>query len=412
MPALATGNHAGRVQHGGSRRFVMIAMALGFLLSLLAPFAMISAQDASAQEWSAPRTVYIPETGHTLDQVFLDEWRNNGGASTYGYPVTPEIEQPDGTIIQYLQYARFEYYPAGNADGHHFGLGNIGEELRPFSVQRSVAGFTSTGTTEGSSAAANNARFVSAWLPVDAPDIESDQVRYIEETGHTVRYGFLAYWERTGEAEFLGNPLTEEYIIDGITYQVFERGQLAWENGKEAWLLPVGEMLAEKYNLSQDPVDQGDIPTYSEDLFVPPPTPTPEPVSSGPNTANAPADGERWIEINLSTQYMIAWQGDVPVMETYVSTGRPGFDTPPGTYHIQLKIPMQDMEGVLGGEYYNVPEVPDVMYFTSVGHAIHGAYWHNNFGAVMSHGCVNVPLGTSNWLYDWTPMGARVVIHW
>jgi lipoprotein-anchoring transpeptidase ErfK/SrfK len=68
------------------------------------------------------------------------------------------------------------------------------------------------------------------------------------------------------------------------------------------------------------------------------------------------------------------------------------------------------MAGVLGGEYYNVPQVPDVMYFTNRGHAIHGTYWHNNFGNPMSHGCVNVPLGTSTWLYNWTPVGTPVLI--
>jgi lipoprotein-anchoring transpeptidase ErfK/SrfK len=98
------------------------------------------------------------------------------------------------------------------------------------------------------------------------------------------------------------------------------------------------------------------------------------------------------------------------VLSTLVSTGRPGFDTPTGLFFINSKLPIQDMEGVLGGEYYNVPNVPDVMYFTDVGHAIHGAYWHNNFGQVMSHGCINLPLGTSTWLYEWTPIGTPVLI--
>ena len=68
------------------------------------------------------------------------------------------------------------------------------------------------------------------------------------------------------------------------------------------------------------------------------------------------------------------------------------------------------MEGLIGGEYYNVPQVPDVMYFTDEGHAFHGTYWHNNFGQVMSHGCVNLPLDLAAWLYDWTPMGTAVLI--
>jgi lipoprotein-anchoring transpeptidase ErfK/SrfK len=52
------------------------------------------------------------------------------------------------------------------------------------------------------------------------------------------------------------------------------------------------------------------------------------------------------------------------------------------------------------------------MYFTDRGHAIHGAYWHNNFGAVMSHGCINVPVDLAEFLYEITPSGARVEIHW
>jgi uncharacterized protein YraI len=122
--------------------------------------------------------------------------------------------------------------------------------------------------------------------------------------------------------------------------------------------------------------------------------------------------GELWIDINLSTQYMIVYRGGEILGQTYVSTGRPGFDTPTGTFYVNYKLPSQTMSGVLGGEYYYVPEVPDVMYFTDRGHAIHGAYWHNNFGSVMSHGCVNLPVGFASWLYDITPVGTRVYIHY
>ncbi len=93
-----------------------------------------------------------------------------------------------------------------------------------------------------------------------------------------------------------------------------------------------------------------------------------------------------------------------------VSTGKPGFDTPTGLFSISKKVPIQDMEGLIGGEYYNVKDVPDVMYFTGRGQTIHGAYWHDNFGAVMSHGCVNLPTDIAAFLYDWTPMGTSVLI--
>jgi lipoprotein-anchoring transpeptidase ErfK/SrfK len=93
-----------------------------------------------------------------------------------------------------------------------------------------------------------------------------------------------------------------------------------------------------------------------------------------------------------------------------VSTGRAGFDTPVGSYAVLTKVPSQTMEGVIGGEYYNVPDVPSVLYFTDGGHALHGTYWHNNFGTPMSHGCVNLPLDVATWLYNWAPVGTRVLI--
>ncbi len=125
-----------------------------------------------------------------------------------------------------------------------------------------------------------------------------------------------------------------------------------------------------------------------------------------------PVPAEHWVEVNLSTQFLRAWDGNKLVNSTYVSTGKPGFDTPTGTFYILIKYRYDDMEGTIGGEYYNVPAVPWTMYFTNYGHALHGAYWHNDFGHVRSHGCVNLPLGFAEWLYYWLPYGGRVVIHY
>jgi uncharacterized protein YraI len=122
--------------------------------------------------------------------------------------------------------------------------------------------------------------------------------------------------------------------------------------------------------------------------------------------------GTLWIDVNLSTQYMRVYRGNTVIRQFYVSTGRPGFNTPTGTFYINRKIRSQTMSGVLGGESYHVPNVPWVMYFTNRGHAIHGAYWHNNFGRVMSHGCVNLPVGTASWLYSVASSGTRMRIHY
>ena len=116
------------------------------------------------------------------------------------------------------------------------------------------------------------------------------------------------------------------------------------------------------------------------------------------------------IVVSVGQQVLWAFKGDSVVMSTYVSTGKAGFETPVGTYAVLSKLPSQTMEGVIGGEYYNVPDVPWVLYFTDRGHALHGTYWHDNFGTPMSHGCVNLPLDSAAWLYEFAPIGTPVHI--
>ena len=129
-----------------------------------------------------------------------------------------------------------------------------------------------------------------------------------------------------------------------------------------------------------------------------------------PLAATAQGKRPKSIVVSIGQQTMWAFKGQEVVMSTLVSTGRAGFDTPLGAYAVISKLPSQTMEGVIGGEYYNVPDVPSVLYFTSGGHALHGTYWHENFGSPMSHGCVNLPLDAAAWLYQWAPVGTPVTI--
>jgi L,D-transpeptidase catalytic domain len=216
--------------------------------------------------------------------------------------------------------------------------------------------------------------------------------------------GFRAFWEATGEAAYLGNPLSEEYIADGISYQTFERGQLRWREGEDITMTPVGAMLTDRYDLSTDPQPQGAIPVYDEALFVPP-------VAIPAWDAAPPAPGGgRAVVVSLSQQALWAYEDGAVVRSTYVSTGKEKFRTPAGFYTVNSKVPEQDMAGVIGGESYNVPKVPDVLYFTNRGHAIHGTYWHENFGVPMSHGCINLPMDVADWMYAWAPLGMVVLI--
>jgi hypothetical protein len=121
----------------------------------------------------------------------------------------------------------------------------------------------------------------------------------------------------------------------------------------------------------------------------------------------------KWIEVNLSTQQLFAWQGNSLIASSYISSGKDGFWTPTGTFYINSKEGTIDMAGSAGGEVWYVRDVPASMAFTYEGHYIHGAYWHNNFGISRgSHGCVNLPVSFAWWLFDWTPLWTKVVIHY
>lgn len=143
--------------------------------------------------------------------------------------------------------------------------------------------------------------------------------------------------------------------------------------------------------------------------------------------------GEKWIEVDLSEQKLIAHDGDSIFLESLVSTGLPWFPTPVGEFRVWSKIRSTKMEGGEGSTYYNLPNVPYVMFFYNdktpkmKGYSLHGTYWHNEFGKQKSHGCVNLPIPVAEKLYYWmNPVldgkhtsiaasdinpGARIVIH-
>lgn len=115
----------------------------------------------------------------------------------------------------------------------------------------------------------------------------------------------------------------------------------------------------------------------------------------------------KFVEVTLSEQRLDAWEDGRIVMTTPVSTGVRQAPTPTGTFRIMRKYERQRMTG----PDYDLPNVPYVMYFRAGGFALHGTYWHNNFGQPMSHGCVNLPTSTAVWLYQWAPTGTSVVVH-
>ncbi len=116
----------------------------------------------------------------------------------------------------------------------------------------------------------------------------------------------------------------------------------------------------------------------------------------------SPGRTDKWIQIDLANQNLACFEGDTPVFATRISSGASGTRTPPGEYHVLYKRHTQRMTGGEGEDAYDLPGVPFPTYFTDAGHAIHGTYWHNDFGQPHSHGCVNVPNDAAQWVFCWS----------
>lgn len=126
----------------------------------------------------------------------------------------------------------------------------------------------------------------------------------------------------------------------------------------------------------------------------------------------AGVESDRWIEINLYEQVMLVHEGNRIVYATLIATGVDPFFTQPGVFEIYKKIDHEYMRGAFEADrsdYYYLEDVPYIMYFDQA-RALHGAYWHTLFGYQRSHGCVNLSIADSHWLYDWANMGETVYV--
>lgn len=139
----------------------------------------------------------------------------------------------------------------------------------------------------------------------------------------------------------------------------------------------------------------------------PPPSPSPSPPAPPPPQSFA----GRWIDINLTNQRLTAYEGNSPVYHAIISSGAWPYTTVTGQFQIYLRYQAQDMNGYRLGFNYYLPNVPYVMYFYR-DYALHGTYWHNNFGTPMSHGCVNLTIADAQWIYNWSTYGTVVNVHY
>src|SRR5690606_18242956 len=111
---------------------------------------------------------------------------------------------------------------------------------------------------------------------------------------------------------------------------------------------------------------------------------------------------DKWIHVDLDQQVLVAYEGDRPVLATLVSSGKAGFEPPLGLFRVHKKYTTVTMSGPdPDAGTYAVEEVPWTMYYWA-SYALHGAYWHDEFGHVRSHGCTNIPPTDARWLFYWS----------
>ena len=452
----------GLIARPGARCTVSLLLCLALLVALDGAGGAAAAAAAppgrDLPSWvDVPDRVYFDETGHHLAEPFLFHWRMNGERAVFGLPISEPVTLADGTIIQYFERMALQYRPnVGGATALVLGYGaitNTAVNLRTGpgtnwgkvgilnTEQRvrlvggplpdaegapwyQVTGIFGTGWTKGEflerrddpvdvatlAVGLDNPRTSErAFQPLPAVVVaalspDGDHHTYFPSTGHMLSGSFLRFWEANGGTSIFGLPISEAFdeasADDGKVRltQYFEHARMEYHadlegTGDEVQLGRLGVRAAEVARVSTRPIAQrGDSPTYSPALF----------------------EGIRWIEVSIGEQRLTAWEGDLPILSTLVRTGKPGWDTPRGTFRTFRKVLQEDM--TLGGDpndpdYYYTPDVPYIMYFLEGGFAVHGAVWDDMWGTPTSHGCVNVPVDLAAYLYEWAELGTLVWIH-
>ncbi|MGK4005363.1 L,D-transpeptidase [Sorangium sp. So ce1036] len=119
--------------------------------------------------------------------------------------------------------------------------------------------------------------------------------------------------------------------------------------------------------------------------------------------------GKKWIDVSIERQMLVAYEGTRPVFAALISSGRSGMADPAetdatirGSFYIHAKHVSTTMDGDdEASEAFDLRDVPYTQYFRG-GYALHGAYWHDEFGKARSHGCINLAPADAAWLFEWT----------
>lgn len=202
------------------------------------------------------------------------------------------------------------------------------------------------------------------------------------------------------------------------------------EGGKLTWAPPVDGLSVVAFARGQQQMGGVAIRETTEGFWLR----TSDVIMPTPMPPEDLAPGEKWVDVDLAQQTLVAYEGMRPVFAARTSTGRKNlvdkerdYQTPAGTFRIREKHITATMDGDVASDGpYSIEDVPWVMYFNA-SIALHGAFWHNQFGTPRSHGCVNLAPADAKQLFAWveprlppglhgvyataTQPGTRVVVH-
>ncbi len=358
------------MRKGISRRRLLGGVAGAFGIAqvpmLLAPIAADEGDLHRIEDLAPLATVYDDVTGHHVTGRILDHWLQHGRNRVYGRPISEPLTT-GGNGMQFFENGVLTEDPDSREptgvralDVGQMWLDAQGEELLPEAVDRRSA----------------------YWL---------------RWTARGVNPNFWSKWLDEGGAFAWGYPITWGQTYGGQLTQTFKRARfLMTEDGPVGE--PLGEWLAGVWSIDTSPVKrQSGILPYRADRFAP---------DYGPIE-------DRWVDVDLNSQLVNFYAGDQRVYTALMASGLYPNYTTPGNWGIFSRILSERMIGgsVELGDLYDLSNVYFTQYFTRSWIALHYAYWHDEFGAPQSHGCVNLRLDDSRWAWHFCDVNTRVVVH-
>ena len=383
-------------------------------------------QTVSGCELGASNCRFITETGHSVKGKLATAWRERGGARILGNPLSEQFEK-SGVTSQIFQNAVIDVDRSGNVT------------LRKLNTELAAAAFANDPAFPPAPPSLGTTTLVSAsdGLRIRArPGTDGDIITVIaENTEFIAAQGDHNDWV-PGYADGFSGWVSSEYLTEpqALPELAKEEWQIdVWQGAalsdtnlraapqmSSAVVRPVGfgeQIIVVDWVDGEKVIDVDGIWAqtteggflYSRDLG------RSAPVQPPPLPPQAPKIG-RWIDIHLTQQLLVAYEGQRAMRTVVITSGKPGWETPEGFYKINTRVANETMDsGAIGAEeFYKLEDVLFTQYFTDRGHALHFAWWKTKetIGRPGSHGCINLLLDDARFLWEWADIGTGINIHY